>query len=133
MARGLSRAQIGVTEEMVSTFGDAVFDLSHNKQVRVGDPIRELDYDELERQRADLGLTDAEIAERIGLTRNQVLYIRTVMERRRFRTGHYQRLLDLGGGRRFRNERFTPHEERFKFSDARASATGGHAVRSQSR
>ena len=117
MARGLTRDQIGVTEQMVQTFGDAVFDLSHNHQIRVGDPIRELDFDEVERQRASLGLSDAEIAARIGLTRNQVLYIRTIMERRRFRTGHYQRLLDLGGGKRFRNERFTRHEERFTFSD----------------
>ena len=118
MAQGLSRDQIGVTGEMVETFGDAVFDLSHNHQIRVGDPTRELNFDEIERQRANLGLSDAEIAARIGLTRNQVLYIRTIMERRRFRTGHYQRLLDLGGGKRFRNERFTRHEERFTFSDA---------------
>ena len=118
MARGLTRDQIGVTEQMVRAFGDAVFELSHNHQIRVGDPIRELDFDAIENQRAALGLSDAEIAARIGLTRNQVLYIRTIMERRRFRTGHYQRLLELGGGRRFRNERFTPHEERFTYSDA---------------
>jgi acyl-CoA synthetase (AMP-forming)/AMP-acid ligase II len=40
------------------------------------------------------------------------------LERRRFRSGHYQRLLPLGGGRRFRAERFTPHEERDTFSPA---------------
>ena len=118
MARGLTRAQIGVTEAMVEAFGDAVFELSHNKQVRVGDPIRERDFDAVERQRAALGLSDAEIAARIGLTREQVLYIRTAMERRRFRTGHYPRLFDLGGGRRFRMERFTPHAERPGYSDA---------------
>lgn len=118
MARGLTRAQIGVTEEMVQAFGDIVFELSHNHQIRVGDPIRELDFDAIEKQRAALGLSDAEIADRIGLTRDQVLYIRTVVERRRFRTGHYQRLLELGGGKRFRMERFTPHEERFGYSDA---------------
>ena len=115
MTRGLNRRQIGVTEEMIQSFGETVFGLSHNVQVRRGDPVRLLDYDEIERQRAGAGLTDAQIAERIGLTRNQVLYIRTIVERRRFRTGHYQRLLDLGGGKRFRADRFTPHLDHFQY------------------
>jgi non-ribosomal peptide synthetase component E (peptide arylation enzyme) len=117
MARGLTRQQIGVTEAMIEAFGDAIFRLSHNYQVRVGDPIRKLQFDAIEEQRAALGLTDAQIAEQIGLTRNQVLYIRTVLERRRFRTGHYVRLLELGGGKRFRAERYTPHLNHFKFSE----------------
>ncbi len=117
MARGLNRRQIGVTGEMLETFGEVVLHLSHNHQVREGDPYREKDWDEIDRQRAMMGLSDAEIADRIGLSRDQVLYIRTLMERRRFRTGHYARLLDLGGGRRFRTERFTPHLDHFRYSD----------------
>ena len=118
MARGLTRRQIGVTEQMIEAYGDLVFQLSHNHQSRRGDPIRRLDFAAIEAQRADAGLTDAEIARRIGLTRDQVLFIRSLIERRRFRRGHYQRLLELGGGRRFRAERFTPHEARFQFSSA---------------
>lgn len=117
MARGLTRRQIGVTAEMIDSFGDVIFQLSTNVQVRRGDPVRLLDYDEIEKQRADTGLTDQQIADRIGLTRNQVLYIRTMMERRRFRTGHYPRLLDLGGGKRFRAERFTPHLDHFQYGE----------------
>ena len=117
MARGLTRQQIGVTEAMIQAFGDTIFRLSHNYQVRQGDPIRKLQFDAIEEQRAALGLTDAQIAERIGLTRNQVLYIRTVLERRRFRTGHYVRLLELGGGKRFRADRYTPHLDHFKYSE----------------
>ena len=117
MARGLTRRQIGVTAEMIDSFGEVIFQLSTNVQVRRGDPVRLLDYDEIEKQRADTGLTDQQIADRIGLTRNQVLYIRTMMERRRFRTGHYPRLLDLGGGKRFRAERFTPHLDHFQYGE----------------
>ncbi len=117
MARGFNRRQIGVTEGMIESFGETVFDLSHNRQVRRGDPVRLLDFEEIEKQRADMGLTDEQIAERIGLSRHQVLYIRTVMERRRFRTGHYYRLLELGGGKRFRAERFTPHLDHFRYGE----------------
>ncbi|MEE2969306.1 MAG: AMP-binding protein [Pseudomonadota bacterium] len=117
MARGLTRRQLGVTEEMIESFGEVIFRLSTNVQIRRGDPVRLLDYDEIEKQRADTGLTDDQIADRIGLTRNQVLYIRTMLERRRFHTGHYPRLLDLGGGKRFRAERFTPHLDHFQYGE----------------
>ena len=118
MTRGLSRSQIGVTEAMVESFGETVFRLSHNHQRRRGDPVRLKDFDAVERQRADLGLSDAEIAERVGLSRDQVTVIRNLVERRKIRRNHYQRLLELGGGRRFRAERFTPHEERHDYSEA---------------
>ena len=118
MSRGLSRSQIGVTEAMVESFGETVFRLSHNLQRRLGDPIRQKDFAAIERQRADLGLSDAEISRHIGLTRDQVTYIRNLVERRRIRRNHYQRLLELGGGRRFRAERFTPHEQRHRYSEA---------------
>ncbi|MYF86197.1 MAG: hypothetical protein F4178_07035, partial [Rhodospirillaceae bacterium] len=117
MARGLNRRQIGVTEEMMATFGEIVLRMSHNHQIREGDPYREKDWDAIERHREPMGLSDNQIAERIGLSRNQVLYIRTLMERRRFRTGHYVRLLDLGGGKRFRTKRFTPHLDHFRYSE----------------
>jgi hypothetical protein len=40
MARGMTRQQLGVTDAMLATFGEAVFRMSHNLQVREGDPIR---------------------------------------------------------------------------------------------
>ena len=117
MSRGLSRSQIGVTEAMVESFGETIFRLSHNHQRRRGDPIRLKDFAAIERQRADLGLSDAEISEHVGLSRDQVTFIRNLVERRKIRRNHYQRLLDLGGGRRFRTERFTPHEQRHAYSE----------------
>ncbi len=118
MARGLTREQIGVTEEMIATFGELVFRMSHNHQVRTGDPVRALDYAEIERQQEDMGLTDQQVADRLGLSRNQVLFLRTIMERRKFRTSSHHRLLELGGGKRFRAERFTPHLDHFRYSPA---------------
>lgn len=117
MARGLTRDQIGITEEMIRTFGDAVFRMSHNLQVREGDPIRTLDWPEIERQREAMGLADGQIAQRFGLTREQVMFIRNTEETRRLRTGQQAYLLDLGGGRRFRAEKVTPLEQRFRFSE----------------
>lgn len=117
MARGLTRAQIGVSEEMIESFGPTIFRMSHNHQIRTGDPIRDLDWEAIEAQKEDMGLSDAQIADRIGLSAVQVMFIRTIMERRRFRTGHYSRLLELGGGRRFRAERFTPHLDRFAYDE----------------
>ncbi len=118
MAHGLTRAQVGVTEAMQRTFGDVVFHLSHNFQRRVGDPIRLLDWPQIEQQREAMGLADGQIAAKLGLTPLQVTFIRTIEERRRFRTGHYARLLELGGGKRFRPDKFTPHLDRFRYSEA---------------
>ena len=116
MTRGLTRTQIGVTEQMIVTYGEHIWELSHNIQVRRGDSVRELDWAQIEAQRPATGLADIEIAERIGLSHDQVTFIRLVLERRKFRRGNYYRLLELGGGRRFRAERFTPHPERGTFS-----------------
>ena len=116
MTRGLGRAQFGITQALIETFGDAIFELSHNLQLRRGDPVREKDFAAIEAQRAGLGLSDGEIATRIGLEVDQVTYIRNLIEHRRFHTGHYHRLNELGGGRRFRAERYTPHDERFAYS-----------------
>jgi cyclohexanecarboxylate-CoA ligase len=117
MARGLTREQLGITDEMIATFGEAIFQMSHNLQVREGDPIRTLDWAEIERQREGMGLADSQIGARIGLSREQVMFIRNHEESRRFRTGQQAYLLDLGGGKRFRPERVVPLAERFKYSE----------------
>jgi non-ribosomal peptide synthetase component E (peptide arylation enzyme) len=90
---------------MIESFGETVFRFSNNIQRRVGDPIRELDYDAIELQRPELGLSDGQIARKIGLTEAQVVYIRNVMEWRHFERSNYHRLNELGGGRRYRPER----------------------------
>src|SRR5215468_6858474 len=61
--------------------------------------------DAFERQRAATGLTDLEIAARLGLAADQVTFIRVLLEQRRFKPARYYRLFQLGGGRRFRTER----------------------------
>ena len=44
MTRGLDRSQIGVTEQMVETYGETIWRLCNNVQVRRGDAVRELDW-----------------------------------------------------------------------------------------
>ena len=117
MTQGLSRAQLGVTDEMVAAYGETIFALSNNLQTRRGDPVREKDFGAIEAHRHELGMGDAEIAARIGLTAAQVTLIRNLEERRRFRTGHYHVLNALGGGRRYREERFVPFQDHFRFSE----------------
>ena len=116
MARGLTREQLGITEAMIATYGEAIFRMSHNHQVREGDPVRALDWAQIERQREAMGLADVQIAERLGLAREQVMFIRNTEESRRFRIGQQAYLIDLGGGKRFRPERVVPLEERFRYS-----------------
>jgi acyl-coenzyme A synthetase/AMP-(fatty) acid ligase len=117
MARGLTREQLGITDSMVAAFGPTIFRMSHNLQVRSGDPVRLLDFEGIERQREDMGLSDSEIAVRLGLTRAQAMFIRNLEESRRFKTGRQAYLLDLGGGRRYRQEKVTPLEDRFRYSE----------------
>ena len=117
MARGLTREQLGITESMIATYGEAIFRMSHNLQVREGDPVRALDWQEIERQREAMGLADIQIAERLGLAQAQVMFIRNTEESRRFRIGQQAYLMDLGGGKRFRSERVVPFEERFRYSE----------------
>lgn len=116
MARGMTREQLGITDALLATFGETVFRMSHNLQVREGDPVRRLDWNEIERQREGMGLSDAQIAARLGLTREQVMFIRNSEESRRFRTGQTAYLLDLGGGKRYRPERVVRLEDRFAYS-----------------
>src|SRR5260221_1447933 len=99
------RERLGVTPEMIAAFGPVIFDLSINVQDRRGDPVRLLQFDEIERQRDGAGLSDPEIAARIGLSADQVSFIRVLLEQRRFKPERYYRLFQLGGGKRFRAER----------------------------
>ncbi len=112
MTFGLSKDQIGVTESQIDTFGELIFQLSHNVQDRRGDPVRRKDFTDYERQRAGFGMSDAEIAERIGLSKAQVTAIRNIVERRKVRTTTYYRLNELGGGKRFRADEFVAPEDR---------------------
>ena len=118
MARGMDRAQLGVTDAMLAAYGDEIFRMSHNVQVREGDPVRRLDWAEIERQREGMGLSDAQIADRLGLMREQVMFIRNSEESKRFRIGQQAYLLELGGSRRFRPERTVRLEARFRYSAA---------------
>lgn len=99
------RNRLGVTEDMIAGFGPVIFELSINVQDRSGDPVRMLQFDEIERQRDGTGLTDAQIAARLGLATEQVTFIRVLLEQRRFKPEMYYRLFQLGGGKRFRAER----------------------------
>jgi cyclohexanecarboxylate-CoA ligase len=104
MTAGFSSARYGVTPALIDSYGDVIFELSHNVQTRRGDPVRLKQFDAYERQRAAFGLSDGEIAERIGLTEMQVRIIRNAEERRRIQTEPYYLLNKLGGGKRFRPE-----------------------------
>ncbi|HUQ76483.1 MAG TPA: AMP-binding protein [Burkholderiales bacterium] len=117
MPRGFTFSQVGVTDAMIASYADAIWNMSNNVQVRRGDPIRRLEFARIEAERADLGMSDAQIAQAIGLTRDQVLVIRLLTEVRRFRRRSYQRLYELGRGHRFNPERYVPHEERGGFGE----------------
>ncbi len=105
MAAPTRRERLGVTPEMIEAFGPVIFDLSTNVQDRRGDPVRLLQFEEIERQRPATGLSDHEIAARLGFSADQVTFIRVLLEQRRFKPARYYRLFQLGGGKRFRTER----------------------------
>ena len=81
----------GVTQNMIDSYGEAIYQLSLNRQRRQGDPVRLLDYDAVEAQRADMGLTDTEIASRVGLSVDQVRFIRVYLERQHYRIDQHRR------------------------------------------
>lgn len=112
MTTGLTRNQIGLTEAMIAAFGDRIWELSTNIQLRRGDPVRLLQLDEIDAQRPAMGMSDAEIAAAVGLSFEQVRFIRVLLEHRKFRRQHYNRLFAVGPGERFRRERFVPAESR---------------------
>jgi cyclohexanecarboxylate-CoA ligase len=113
MPRGLSFEQIGVTDAMLASYGDYIWEHSNNVQTRYGDPVRMLQFDAIERQRNNL--TDQQMAQVLGLRRDQVLQIRVTLEARSYHRHRYARLYELGGHRRFRADRFVPHELRDRF------------------
>ena len=112
----MSVQRYGVTEEMIASYGDLVFRLSNNIQLRRGDPVRLKQFDVIERERANLGMSDAQIGAKIGLSTEQARTIRIIVEHRRFRTEHYQRILGLGAGKRYREERYVSPQQRFAMS-----------------
>lgn len=127
MTQGLTRAQLGVTDAMIATYGEVVFRLSNNHQIRRGDPIRDKDFDAIDAHRGELGMSDAQIAARVGLSAQQVTLIRNLEERRRFRTGEYYMLNKLGGGKRFRADRMTPFADHFRYDEAALEMRAGFA------
>lgn len=110
-------SQFGVTDEMHTAYADLVFELSNNLQIRQGDPVRFKQFEEIERQRPALGMSDAQIAERLGLAPEQVREIRILEEHRRFNPDNYARLFSLGAGKRYREERYVSPTERFAVSE----------------
>ncbi len=107
----------GVTQSMIDAFGETVYRLSLNKQRRRGDPVRLLDYEAVNEQRADMGLTDAEIAQRVGLSVDQARFIRIFLERQNYRIDQHRRLFDLGGGRRWRPEKYNDPAQRMSYPE----------------
>lgn len=115
MPRGLDFEQIGLTEALIATWADTIWAMSNNVQIRRGDPVRRLEFGRIEAERADLGMSDAQIAQALGLTRDQVMAIRVLTEVRRFRRRSYYRLQPLGRGQRWIPGRSEPPEARGGF------------------
>ena len=107
----------GVTQQMIDTFGEIVFKLSLNKQIRRGDPVRKLDFSAIEATREESGLTDKEIAERIGLLPEQVSVVRVFTERKHHKIDQHRRLYHLGGGKRWKKEAYRSPAERLQFRE----------------
>jgi len=107
----------GVTQQMIDTFGEIVFKLSLNKQIRRGDPVRNLDFSAIEATRAESGLTDEEIADRIGLLPEQVSVVRVFTERKHHKIDQHRRLYHLGGGKRWKKEEYKSPVERLQFRE----------------
>jgi hypothetical protein len=98
MARGMTREQLGVTDAMLATFGETVFRMSHNLQTREGDPVRRSTGRRSSASARRWASPMGRSRRSLGLTREQVMFIRNSEESRRFRTGQTAYLLDLGGG-----------------------------------
>ena len=56
----------GVTQQMIDTYGEIIFKLSLNKQSRRGDAVRELNFEEIEKQRETTGARSTPISRRLG-------------------------------------------------------------------
>src|SRR5215471_4731957 len=57
MTRALTRAQLGVTDAMIASYGETIFKLSNNHQIRRGDPIRLRDFTAIEAPRNSIRLS----------------------------------------------------------------------------
>jgi len=86
---------------MIATYGPFIWQHSNNIQTRQGDAVRLLDFSLARKSR---GMTDQEMAETLGLQREEVLQIRIMLEARNYNRHRYSRLYELGGNRRFRGE-----------------------------
>jgi acyl-CoA synthetase (AMP-forming)/AMP-acid ligase II len=89
----------GVTQEMLDRYKDLVFEKSVNVQVRRGDPVRCRDWAAVEAQRELQGLDDAAIATQLGLTEEQVTFIRIYAEKERYHLESHAVLYRLHGNR----------------------------------
>ena len=107
----------GVTQQMIDTFGEIVFKLSLNRQIRRGDPVRKLDFSAIKATREESGLTDEEIAERIGLLPEQVGVVRVFTERKYHKIDQHRRLYHLGGGKRWKKKDYRSPGERLQFKE----------------
>ena len=107
----------GVTQQMIDTYGEIIFKLSLNKQSRRGDAVRELNFEEIEKQRETTGLTDDEIATQIGLLPEQVGVVRVFVERKYHRIDLHRRLFHLGGGKRWKADEYQHPAERLKIRE----------------
>ena len=107
----------GVTQQMIDTYGEIIFKLSLNKQSRIGDAVRELNFEEIEKQRETTGLTDEEIATRVGLLPEQVGVVRVFVERKYHRIDLHRRLFHLGGGKRWKADEYQHPAERLKIRE----------------
>lgn len=113
MTRGWSHARTGVTEAMIDAYGDWIWEHGTNVQLRHGDPARTLDFAAV--AASSSGLSDAQMADRLGLTREQVRAIRVTLEARRYDRRQVNALLDLGGARRFRAEKASWADDRLTY------------------
>ncbi len=107
----------GVTQQMIDTYGEIIFKLSLNKQSRRGDAVRELNFEEIEKQREFTGLTDDEIASRVGLLPEQVGVVRVFVERKYHRIDLHRRLFHLGGGKRWKADEYQHPAERLRIRE----------------
>ncbi len=83
-------------EETYASFKQAVFQLSLNIQVRRGDPVREKDWEQVESSRAQMGLTDRQIASRLGLPEPMVRAIRLRAEKEEAHPEKRRLLYEIG-------------------------------------
>lgn len=87
-------------ERLYDRHHEEVFRLSLNIQVRRGDPVRERDHAALEATAEERGLTDEQIADRLGLPEETVRAIRIRAERERARPEDRWLLYQIGKRRR---------------------------------